>query len=49
MVNNMLTTSTANNNDNLQSMVNTVALCNRADHYMFALWFLSFFFLFFLA
>jgi len=27
-----------------------VALCNRADHYIFALWFLSFFFfLFFLA
>jgi len=24
-----------------------VALCNRADHYIFALWFLSFFFLFF--
>jgi len=26
-----------------------VALCNRADHYIFALWFLSIFFLFFLA
>jgi len=26
-----------------------VALCNRADHYIFVLWFLSFFFLFFLA
>ena len=26
-----------------------VALCNRADHYIFALWFLSFFFFFFLA
>jgi len=24
-----------------------VALCNRADHYIFALWFLPFFFLFF--
>jgi len=24
-----------------------VALCNRADHYIFALWFLSFFLLFF--
>ena len=23
-----------------------VALCNRADHYFFALWFLSFFYLF---
>jgi len=26
-----------------------VALCNRADHYIFALWFLSSFFFFFLA
>jgi len=26
-----------------------IALCNRADHYIFALWFLSFFFFFFLA
>jgi len=25
--------------------VSMVALCNRADHYIFALWFLSFFFL----
>jgi len=26
-----------------------VALCNRADHYVFALWFLSSIYLFFLA
>jgi len=34
-----------------QTRLFMVALCNRADHYIFALWFLSifFFFLFFLA
>jgi len=31
---------------NLQSIF-MIALCNRADHYIFALWFLSFFFFFF--
>jgi len=37
-------------NDNVVHRVIMVALCNGADHYIFALWFLSsFFFLFFLA
>jgi len=31
----------------LQAALFMVALCNRADHYIFALWFLSIFFLFF--